>query len=72
MSDFKPECPECHIKLDHLIKFEAFENRYKFFADCQIFQSESESDNITFECPECRRTLFYSEEEARDFLEGSK
>lgn len=69
-----PKCPNCHLTIDHLIQ-RSERPTYSNISlrDGMLYEQyshEGDSD-ICYECPECFDTMpFYSESEAKKFLEG--
>jgi len=71
------KCPKCGREIDYLNHVQSGEMVWKFrvlridkefVGDWERDQFYSD-DSGYFECPECGETLFFSEEEAKKFLE---
>jgi hypothetical protein len=72
------KCPECGNEIDYLMVYVVEMHEYTF-----MLMKEKQLDNVRYEetdawigdfmdfkCPECGKTLFYSEEEAKMFLKS--
>jgi predicted RNA-binding Zn-ribbon protein involved in translation (DUF1610 family) len=65
-------CPKCGKEIDHL-GLEVISKTYYTFNKNGEWSDEEEGETETiFYCPECQRTLFFDEEDARAFLNGEK
>lgn len=66
-------CPECREKISYLNKYTKVEEKSTIFPGGKnvhvdyLSLDEDEYDS-SFECPECKREIFFSEDEANAFL----
>jgi len=76
-----PFCPKCGKEIDRLISVECpmYVKKYEVYVaedglldygEC-VYEKLIENDVEGYECPECGETLFYSWQEAEEFLKGS-
>jgi len=68
-----PTCPKCKSEIDELICWAVGKRKYIFTAydgvpNYEDWHEFRDTNQNTYECPECNEVLFKREEEAIDFL----